>query len=62
MGPIKLKSFFTTKETITKGKRQSSEWEKKNSNEATDKELMLKYTCSAIPEKQTAQSQSGGKT
>ena len=26
---IKLKSFFTTKETISKVKRQPSEWEKK---------------------------------
>ena len=42
MGPIKLKSFFTTKETITKMKRQSLEWEKRIANEATDKELMSK--------------------
>ena len=39
---IKLKSFFTRKETITMVKRQPSEWEKIIANEATDKELILK--------------------
>jgi len=34
---IKLKSFYTMKETISKMKRQSSEWEKIIANEATDK-------------------------
>ena len=38
---IKLKSFCTTKETISKVKRQPSEWEK-IANEATDKELISK--------------------
>ena len=33
---IKIKSFCTTKETISKGKRQPSEWEKIIANEATD--------------------------
>ena len=39
---IKLKSFCTTKETISKVKRQPSEWEKIIGNEATDKELISK--------------------
>ena len=39
---IKLKSFCTTKETISKVKRQPSEWEKVIANEATDKELISK--------------------
>ena len=39
---IKLKSFCTTKETISKLKRQPSEWEKIIANEATDKQLISK--------------------
>ena len=39
---IKLKSFCTTKETISKVKRQPSEWEKIIANEATDKQLISK--------------------
>ena len=39
---IKLKSFFTKKETISKVKRQPSEWEKIIANEATDKQLISK--------------------
>ena len=38
---IELKSFCTTKETISKVKRQPSEWEI-IANEATDKELISK--------------------
>ena len=34
---IKLKSFCTTKETISNVKRQPSEWEKIIANEPTDK-------------------------
>ena len=39
---IKLKSFCTTKETISKVKRQPSGWEKIIPNEATDKGLISK--------------------
>ena len=39
---IKIKSFCTTKETITKVKRQPSELEKIIASEATDKELISK--------------------
>ena len=39
---MKLKSFFTSKETINKTKRQPSEWEKIFANEATDKGLNSK--------------------
>ena len=39
---IKLKSFCTMKETISKVKRQPSEWEKIIANEASDKELVSK--------------------
>ena len=39
---IKIKSFCTMKEPISKVKRQPSEWEKIISNEATDKELISK--------------------
>ena len=39
---IKFKSFCTTKESISKVKRQPSEWEKIIAKEATDKELISK--------------------
>ena len=39
---IKIKSFCTTKEIISKVKKQPSEWEKILANEATDKELTSK--------------------
>ena len=39
---MKLKSFSTAKETISKMKRQPSEWEKIFANEATDKGLISK--------------------
>ena len=39
---IKLKSFFTAKETISQVKRQPLEWEKIITNETTDKGLISK--------------------
>ena len=51
---IELKSFCTTKETISKVKRQPSEWEKIIAIEASDKELISKIyknNCSSISEK-----------
>ena len=39
---IKLKSFCTAKETISKVKRQPSEWEKIIAKETTDKGLISK--------------------
>ena len=39
---MKLKSLCTAKETISKMKRQPSEWEKIFANEATDKGLISK--------------------
>ena len=39
---IKLKRFCTAKETISKVKRQPSEWEKRIANETTDKGLISK--------------------
>ena len=39
---IKLKSFCTAKETLSKVKRQPSEWEKIITNETTNKGLISK--------------------
>ena len=39
---IKLKSFFTAKETINKTKREHTEWEEIFANDITDKGLILK--------------------
>ena len=39
---IKLKSFCTAKETVSKVKRQLSEWKKITANETTDKGLISK--------------------
>ena len=54
---IKLKSFFSVKETISKEKRQPSEWENIIANELT-KDLFPKYTSgshNSTPEKQPNQ-------
>ena len=61
---IKLKSFCTAKETISKVKRQLSEWEKIIANEKTDKGLISKIYKLLIQfntRKQTIQSKSGKK-
>ena len=58
-------SSNTTKETISKVKRQPSQWEKIIVNETTDKGLIskiYKQLYNSIPEKQTTQSKSGMKT
>ena len=39
---VQIKSFCRTNETISKVKRQPSEWEKIIANEAIDKELISK--------------------
>jgi len=39
---MKLKSFCTTKETLSKVKGQPSEWEKITANKTSDKELIFK--------------------
>ena len=43
----KLKSFSTAKETLSKVKRQPSEWEKIIANETTNKGLISKYISSS---------------
>ena len=55
---VKLISFCTAKETISKVKRQPSEWKKKIAKETTDKGLIskiYKQPYNSIPEKQTTQ-------
>ena len=63
-GLIKLKSFCTTKETISKVKRQPSEWEKIITNETTDKGLISKIYKQLVQlnARKTTQSKSGKKT
>ena len=55
---INLNSFCTAKETISKVKRQPSEWEKITANEATEKGLISKIYKQLIQLK----SKSGKKT
>ena len=45
----KLKNFCTAKETISKVKRQPSEWEKIRATETTDKGLISKIYQQLIP-------------
>ena len=61
---VKLKSFRTLKETISKVKRPSSEWEKITATETTDKELISKkhkQHKQLDSRKKTIQSKSGPK-
>ena len=62
---IKLKSFCTAKGTVSKVKRQLSEWQKIIANEITDRGLISKIYKQLIQlniRKQTTQSKGGGKT
>ena len=59
-----IKSFCTSKETISKVKRQPPEWEKIIANEAADKEFISKIYKQFMQlntEKWTTQSKSGPK-
>ena len=62
---IKLKSFCTAKETISKVKTQPSEWEKIIANETTDKGLIskiYKQLIQLMSETQKNPSKTGEKT
>ena len=60
---VKLNSFCTAKETISKVKRQPPEWEKIIANETTDKGLISKIYKQLIQlnMRKTTQSKSGQK-
>ena len=55
---MKFKSFCTAKETISKVKRQPSEWEEIFTNEATDKGLISKIYKQLIQLKKEKKSKS----
>ena len=57
---IKLKSFCTTKDTISRVKREPSEWEKIIANEATEKESHMQATPAAQYQKNKRPSQKIG--
>ena len=61
---IKLKSFCTAKETLSKVKRQPSKWEKIITNETSDKGLISKIYKQLIQlnTRKTIQSKCGEKT
>ena len=61
---MKLKSFCTAKETVSKVKRQPSEWEKITANETTDKGLISKIYMQLIElnNRKTTQLKSGENT
>ena len=61
--PVKLKSFCTIKETISKVKRQPSEWEKIAANKTTDQELISKIykQLTKLNTRKMTQSKSGPK-
>ena len=62
---MKLKSFYTAKETLNKTKRQPSEWEKIFANKTMDKGLISKIYKQLMQlniKKQTTQSKNGQKT
>ena len=62
---MKLKSFYTGKETIKKKKRQPSEWEKIFANESMDKGLISKIYKQLMElnmKKQTTPLKNGWKT
>ena len=49
MGPkLYLQSFCTAKKTISKVKRQTSEWEKREANGTNDKGLISQNTQAAL--------------
>ena len=61
---VKLESFCTARETISKVKKEPSEWKKIIANETTDKGLIFKIYKQLIQlnTRKTTQSKSGIKT